>query len=49
VDEHPNWQRKLSLALERLKDDERLHALTQAINEERGPPRAVVARKGRVS
>ncbi len=49
VDKHPNWQRKLSLALERLKDDERLQSLAQAINEERGPRRVAPARKDRAS
>lgn len=49
VDEHPNWQRKLSLVLERLQDDERLHNLARAINEERGPRSAAAARKDRAS
>jgi (1->4)-alpha-D-glucan 1-alpha-D-glucosylmutase len=49
LDEHPNWQRKLSLALERLTGDERLQRLARAINEERGRPNAEAARKDKAS
>lgn len=49
LDEHPNWQRTLSLALERLKDDERLHSLARAVDEERGPRSVVAPRKDRAS
>ena len=36
VDQHPNWQRKLSLSVEGLKASGRLQALARAIVEERG-------------
>jgi 4-alpha-glucanotransferase len=39
VDDHPNWKRKLSLTLEDMPCDERLHALVKAIAAERGSPR----------
>jgi 4-alpha-glucanotransferase len=35
VDQHPNWQRKLSLSMEAMKDSARLRALVRAIAEER--------------
>lgn len=46
TDQHPNWQRKLSLNLEAMAQDERLELLAAAIRQERGsavsPPVAEV-------
>ncbi|MCC6611095.1 MAG: malto-oligosyltrehalose synthase [Burkholderiales bacterium] len=46
TDEHPNWRRKLPVALERIGDDERFVALARALAALRGEPR--VARPERV-
>jgi 4-alpha-glucanotransferase len=39
VDEHPNWRRRLPVTVEALFDDDRVRALTAALNEERPPRR----------
>jgi (1->4)-alpha-D-glucan 1-alpha-D-glucosylmutase len=41
VDQHPNWRRKLPLALERLPEDERFIELARALARLRGRPRGV--------
>ncbi len=39
VYEHPNWRRKLPVALEALADMDNFQAITQAVAEERPRPR----------
>jgi (1->4)-alpha-D-glucan 1-alpha-D-glucosylmutase len=41
VDQHPNWRRKLPLALERFPEDERFVELARTLARLRGRPRAV--------
>jgi len=46
TDEHPNWRRKLPLALERMGDDEGFAELTRALAALRGETRPARARRG---
>jgi len=46
VDQHPNWQRKLSLTVEALKSSDRLKMLVRAIASERGPSRVAAQESG---
>jgi len=42
TDEHPNWRRRLPLALEQWLEDERVRSLAAVLREERGPATTVV-------
>jgi (1->4)-alpha-D-glucan 1-alpha-D-glucosylmutase len=49
VDQHPNWRRKLPLALERFPEDERFVELARALARLRGRPRPVRPPRGRAA